>query len=50
MFNMVLRNRKEERLRIIWISENEDNLYIINIDDNKWQYIFKVSDKTGAER
>lgn len=38
MFNMVLRNRKEERLRIIWISENEDNLYLINIDDNKWQY------------
>ena len=38
LVNMVLRNRKEERLRIIWISENEDNLYLINIDDNKWQY------------
>ncbi len=34
MFNMVLKNNYEERLRIIWISDNEDNLYVINIDDN----------------
>lgn len=44
MLNMLIQNENKEKLRVLWISKNSDDIYVINVNDNRWQYLYSKSE------
>ena len=44
LLNMLIQNEIEDKLRVLWISENSDDIYVVNVNDKKWPYLYSKSE------
>lgn len=44
LLNMLIQNEIEDKLRVLWISENSDDIYVVNVNDKRWPYLYSKSE------
>lgn len=40
MLNMLFKNKNADKLRVLWVSKDSDDIYLISLNDKKWQYLY----------